>query len=192
MSNTQFARGLFPLKYDPNEVVYFKANTATDLYLYQPVCVESAGFVTRATCGSAGYLIGTIVGFADSNGGHLKRDKPYAQTTDGDGKFLVACTVDPDIIYLLEEDTGGTALTESAIGNLADFTYLATTGNTTTGIAQAVLDRSGVQTSSGQFILLGRQRAIDGENEYGDYCKWLVKINNYQWDIITNVVVGGV
>jgi hypothetical protein len=64
---------------------------------------------------------------------------------------------------------------------VADFTYQATTGNTTTGLSNAVLDRSGVQTSSAQLLLLGLQRAATGENDYGNYAKWVVKIFDYQF-----------
>ncbi len=191
MANVSFPRGLFPVR-PYRRVTYYVANTITALYLYQPVVLESAGIITRATCGSAYFVLGAVIGFADSNGGHLKRELPYMQKTDGDGKPWVAVTDHPEQEYILEAETGDSAtLNQSNIGNLADFTYLATTGNTTTGISTACLDASGVQASSGQFFLIGLQAAAAGENAYGNYAKWRVLINMHQRNSVTGLNSSG-
>ena len=53
-----------------------------------------------------------------------------------------------------------------------------------------VLDRSGVQSVSGQFMLLGKLEADD--NAFGDYCKWIVRINMHQFKTFSGLQAGGV
>lgn len=180
MANVSLARGLFPLR-PYRRVTYYKANTASDLFLYQPSALDANGLITFADGGSGGAILGSIVGFADKNGGHLKRDLPYMKTTDGDGAQLVAVTDHPEQEYLMEEDTGGSALSATHVGNLTAFGYLGTTGDTVTGFARAVIDRSTVSTGSGALILVGLHREAGTENAYGDYAKWVVRIRDYQW-----------
>jgi hypothetical protein len=179
MANVSLPRGLFPLR-PYKRITYYTANTGQDLFLYQPVVLNNSGQIAVATLGSGNAILGSIVSFEDPAGGHKKRENPFLDVS-ADGNAIVGVTDDPEQLYLIEEDTGGSALAATNVGNVADFTYQATTGNTTTGLSNAVLDRSGVQTSSAQLLLLGLQRAATGENDYGNYAKWVVKIFDYQF-----------
>ena len=194
MSNVQFTKGLFPIK--PNggmvPINYYRADTSTAIYLHQPVRLNSDGKLTIATCGSNnGTILGSAECFLDKNLGAPKETYPYLAASNTEAVF-VGVADDPNQLFVLEEDTGGSALALTNIGNLADFTYLGTTGNTTTGLSQAVLDRSGVNISSGQFLLLRPQYAADGDNDYGNYCKWIVKINMHQTKIETGNTAAGI
>lgn len=177
MANTSVVRGLFPLR-PYRRVTYYTANTGVNMFLYQPVALNNSGQIAIISHHSGNAILGSVVGFLGTNGEHLVRDDPYLKSGND---ALVAVTDHPDQEYILEEDTGGSALAETNIGNLADFTLLGTTGNTVTGISNAVLDRSGVQTDSGQFRLVGLHRQADSVNEYGNYAKWVVKIREYQF-----------
>jgi len=191
--NVQFTKGLFPAGPGAVKINYYRADTAKAMYLHQPVALDNTGKVIPATCGSANAILGSAELFLKDGLSCPYEDAPYLK---GIGSTIppvfVGVADDPNQEFIIEEDTGGTALTVSEVGNLADFTYLATTGNTTTGLSNAVLDRSGVQTSSGQFLLLGPMYAADGDNDYGDYCKWRVKINRHQKLITTGLNAAGI
>lgn len=194
MSNVQFTKGLFPVKPVGGMVSinYYRADTAKAIYLHQPVRLLDTGKLAPATCGSDnGTILGSAECFLRDGLGSPYEDYPYLKAASTPPIF-VGVADDPNQVFLIEEDTGGSALTLSACGNLADFTYLDTTGNTTTGISQAVLDRSGVNISSGQFLLLHPQYAADGDNDYGNYCKWIVKINMHQTKIETGNTAAGI
>ncbi len=191
MANSSFIKGLFPIKPTGGTVKinYYKANTQQAIYLHDPVVLESAGLVVVAKCGSANAILGSAEIFLDSNlGGPADvTGKCYLPaSTDG----YVGVADDPQQRFLIEEDTGGTALTQSAVGSCADFTYIATTGDTTTGLSTVVLDRSGIDATSGQFQLLGILYADD--NAFGDYCKWIVRINKHQLGTLISGIQAGV
>ena len=191
MANVSFPKGLFPIKPTRGtvQVNYYRANTGTAIYLHQPVVLGDDGKVAVATCGSANAILGSAEAFLDTSLGAPKEANPYlASGTEA----YVAVADDVNQLFMLEEDTGGTVLALTNVGNLADFTYQATTGNTTTGLSTAVLDRSGVQTSSGQFIILSPVYSADGDNDFGNYCKWIVRINNHQLNIITGARTAGI
>lgn len=191
MANSSFIRGLFPIKPTGSGMVklsYYKANTTTAIYLHDPVVLEAAGIVAIAQCGSANAIIGSAEMFLDANlGAPADVTKPYLPAnTDG----YVGVADDPNQRFLIEEDTGGTALTQAAIGSCADFTYIASTGDTTTGLSTVVLDRSGLDATSGQFQLLGILYADD--NAFGNYCKWIVRINKHQLGTLVSGIQAGV
>lgn len=190
MANDTRIWGLYPIDQPMGNmrVTYYIANTALALYRYQPVVLNNSGQVETVAVGANNPLLGTIVGFLDSKLSSL----PSSLTSLTQGAYLpastdayVAVTDDPNQRYLLEEDTGGSALATTNIGNVADFTYIDTgTGNTTTGFSYAVLDRSTAATgTAGALQILAVQDIInqDGtQNAPGNFCKWVVRIANHQ------------
>lgn len=197
MANDDFPRGLFPLDLKWGEGVhYYKAATAGDIFLYTPVALTANGVVAPVDVASAGAvrILGTVVGFTDgapgggnSPGGGLATDDPYLDVSDlgSNPEPYVAVADDPMQLFVLQEDTGGSALTQAAIGTVGQGVWrTAGSGNTTTGYAQLEFDRSTiVTTKSGQFMLLGIMdvRNTDGTiNTTGNYCKLIVRIMHHQ------------
>lgn len=181
--------GLRPFNqpYGNRRIGVYKANTAQAIYLYQPVALNNSGQVAVAALADLTEILGTAVGFLDSNKAAIPSDNLTTSAAPNlaaskDGYVLV--TDDPQQLYILEEDTGGSALTASNVGNTGDFVYLATTGNTTTGIANVVLDRSTVAAGTGgifQLLAVADNVNSDGSmNAVGDNGKWIVKIFHHQ------------
>jgi hypothetical protein len=169
------------------KVRYYVANTAQAIYRFQPVALNNSGQVEVAGLGANTKNIGVAVGFTDSSRASL----PSGMTTLSAGAYLpaatdayVAVTDDIQQEYIIEEGTDGTALTSAALGANAAFTYLATTGNTTTGIANVVLSSSSLAASTaGALQLLAVQGGtnLDGTvNAAGAGCKWIVRIFKHQ------------
>ena len=98
----------------------------------------------------------------------------------------VGVIIDPQQLYLMEEITGGTAMSANSIGYLVNFTYTATTGNTVTGYVNTVLQNSTIAVGTGPLLqLMGLQDIInqDGtQNASGASAKWVVRIANHQFN----------
>ena len=99
----------------------------------------------------------------------------------------MAVADDPQQLFTLEEDTGGGTVIGSlnSVGQTVHYTFLATTGSTVSGIAQAVLDSSTVANDTGGVLTL--VKAYDIINEDGttnsltlNFAKWVVRINSHQ------------
>lgn len=185
MANDSNLRGLRPVNQPFGTVKsrYYTANTAIAIYLYQPLALNNSGQVEVDAVGdNSDNFVGVALGFLDTNKGSLPSgintlaDAPYLPASK---EAVVLVSDDPNQEYIVEEDTGGTALTTTAIGNTCSFTYLATTGNTTTGVANVVLDRSDVAADSAgllKIVALGDTVNSDGSiNAAGDYGKWIVR-----------------
>lgn len=162
--------------------------TADNLYIGMPVARDSNGRVTTAVAIAASgvTLLGSIVGFLDPNLEALPSAMESTQAGaylpgGADAQILVAD--DPDQIFVLQEDTGGTALTASEIGNSVTLTYRSTSGDTTTGYATIELDRSSAGTGTGGNLIihnLAQNMNSDGtRNAPGNFCKWEVRIVNH-------------
>ena len=198
MANDNLPRGLFPLNFNVQQAHYYRVSTAADIYLYQPVAIDSTGYVVGAATAGAGGVVylGAAVGFAGTLKRGLATNDPYLDVSDlappdpssdtGDRYVLVADN--PNQEFLIQEDTGGTALAVADIGASVDLLYRgagnAVTGNASTGWATLELDASTVvATLSGAVTLLRLHDVIntDGtENSVGDYAKWAVRITNHQ------------
>lgn len=84
----------------------------------------------------------------------------------------------PNLLYEIQEVSGGTALAAADIGLNADF--VVGSGSTTTGQSGVELNNSGEATTNTldcQIIDLVRRP----DNAVGEHAKWLVRINRSQW-----------
>ena len=187
MANVTGKKGLRPINqpYGNIRCNYYQATTGNAWYMYQPVDLDANGRVVSAVAGSAGhYLLGSIIGMADDSFGPIPgADSGYIPAfpaMTGSGGFVnILVADDPGQYFIIEEDTGGSALDAQSIGSAAVHTFLATTGSTVSGIANAVLDRSTVATTSDLTLrILKKLDRID--NAYGNYCKWIVSINRHR------------
>lgn len=86
---------------------------------------------------------------------------------------------DPNTLFEIQEDSVGAALAAANVGNSADLTGI-TGGATATGLSSMEIDSS-TATASGDgtedVLLLGLSQRVD--NEFGDFAKWVVRLNNH-------------
>lgn len=171
---------------------YYRLTTgasAVNVFIGMPVDLDANGrAVPIELTTSNNTLLGTVVGFIDTNMEAL----PTAMETTQAGAYLpgntdayVLVCDDPQQEFVLQEDTGGSALTESNVGNNANMLYRSTSGDTTTGYATAELDRSSAGTGTGGLLMikgLHRQMNSDGtQNSAGNYGKWIVRIVRHRF-----------
>lgn len=91
---------------------------------------------------------------------------------------------DPDILFEIQEVSGGTALTANDIGLNANFVVAA--GSTVTGLSGVELNNSGEATTNTLDVqIIGLSPRAD--NAVGEHAKWLVRLNNHQF---SNQVAG--
>jgi len=197
MANDNFPRGLFPVNWPNISAHYYRAGTATDIFLGEIVDLTSTGYVTNAvavtTAGKVAAL-GAAVGFAGPLKKGLATDDPFLDASDlttlaagleaGDRWVLVAD--DPSQEFIIQGDTGGTLATIAAIGESAACIYRGGgSGNTTHGWANLELDASSNTASTGQILkIVGLADVVnvDGtENTAGEnYAKWRVVIQQHR------------
>jgi len=88
------------------------------------------------------------------------------------------------VIFEIQEDNDSGDLAATEVGGNADIAV--TAGNTASGISGMELDSDGVSTTAvAQLRIMGVVNRED--NELGDYCKWLVKINEHELRSTTGV-----
>lgn len=184
--------GAFPIMnpQSPPVILFFKAETGTtlDYFRGQFVSINSRGNVQPTAPSDNVGSCGVAWEFSDTNLGGL----PSGMTSLSQGGYLPRATdgyigviTDPMQLYLMEEITGGTAMAATSLGYLVNFTYTATTGNTTTGFATTVLQNSTIAAGTGPLLQLMNVYNIinnDGTvNAPGASCKWVVRIADHQF-----------
>lgn len=193
MANDNFPRGLYPLKPPAGGMIpcnIYEVSTAADIYLGQPVGKDAGGLlVGAATAGASGVLyLGVALGFLDANQASIPETDPFLDVSDATGARYVIVSDDPNQEYLVQEDTGGTALALTERGATIDLIYRggggAVTGDANTGWATLELDASTVVTTNSGALTIQRlhdQINSDGtQNAVGDYAKWVCTITNHQ------------
>lgn len=191
MANDQRAKtGCRPIvqPYGAMRVQALKITTGAAIYLYTPLTLDNGGQVAVATSAANVVMCGVAIGFLDANKSGLPGGltslsaASYFPATGYNGYALV--TTDPNQLYLMEEGTGGTALTQSAIGNTVTFEEVSL-GSTTTGISDIVIQQSSLETSTqGTFRLMAYAEDMNSDgsvNAAGNGAKWIVRINKHQF-----------
>lgn len=197
MANTSKICGLRPINPVIRANVY-KHVTGLEVYMNQPAKLNGSGYAEQAlfngTSAGGQALVGSVVGFlggdwapeSSSYSGYLPVNPTSA---DSNGYVNVLIADSPDQLFVIEEDTGGTALTQAAcfLGSVMD--CIGTTGSTISGVASAVLDRSKTLTAPMSNLTLQLIKKWDKpDNAYGDYCKWIVRINDHQYQRASGVI----
>lgn len=183
--------GAFPIYANdaPPKVLYFRANTAQAIFRGQFVAINNSGQVAViapgdnvASCGIAWEFLDPSQAGLPSGMTTLSVAANLPASTDA----VVGVTYDPMQLYVMEEITGGTALTAISLGQVVNWTYTAATGNTTTGYANTVIQNSSVSSGTGPLLQLMNVYNIinqDGTvNAPGASCKWVVRIANHQFN----------
>jgi hypothetical protein len=194
MANDQGIRyGAFPI-YSPQSppiVLYYRCETGAtlDWFRGQFVQINSRGNAmiiaptdNISSCGVAWEFLDTNLAGLPSGMTTLTQGAYLPRATDG----YVGVIIDPQQLYLMEEITGGTAMSANSIGYLVNFTYTATTGNTVTGYANTVLQNSTISAGTGPLLQLMNVYNITNQdgttNAPGASCKWVVRIANHQFN----------
>ena len=150
----------------------FATGYATSIFRGDMVQLVTAGTIARAAAGGTG-LLGAFWGvrYVDAQGNQVFSNMWTASTAATDIEALIYD--DPFIIYRAQADSGGTNLTQAAVGTNTDI--LATAGNTRTGMSAEEVDQSEIGTAAAQVRILGR--VDEPDNDWGDHTDLLVMIN---------------
>ena len=186
--------GAFPLTQpdSPPKLLYYRVETASTIQYFrgQFAVINSNGRIETVIADNSGGRLscGVIWDFLDLN----LAGPPTGMMSLTQGAFLPVSTdafagviYDPQQLYVMEEKTGGGALTSNSIGTGVGFTYIATTGNTTTGFANSVVSNSAQGATTQNLLQLVQVYNItnnDGTtNDVGASCKWVVRIQRHQF-----------
>lgn len=182
MANTDRPRGATPIRYLGGAPYNGACNpynvdslNATAIFVGDFIIREADGNVAPYTGSGGGNLLGVCVAVGTDS-------RTYASPSNLDRRYLPASTAgtvlvadEPDLVFVCQEDDGGTALVAADAGTNCD--VLATAGSTTTGQSAHEIDRSTVVTTTAQLRLI---RLFDREdNAHGDWAKWEVLINEH-------------
>lgn len=198
MPNTSHITGLRPIEqpYGTVKNHWYEAATGVAFFIHQPVDIDANGRITVALTGTASnsaFIAGSIVNLADdasgppsdSFSGYIPANPASVNSA---GLVRICVADDPSQLFVIEEDTGGSALDAQSVGAGAVITYTATTGNTTSGVSNAVIDRSTVATTTDLTLRLIK-KWDKPDNAYGNYCKWIVAINRHR--LSPQAIAGG-
>lgn len=116
-------------------------------------------------------IVGVVVGVKPVTADSLKYRAASTQ------RILYVAT-DPDLLYEIQEVSGGTALDANAIGLNANFVVAA--GSTTTGYSGVELNNA-TEATTNTLDLQIVGFANRAGNEIGEHAKWLVRINRHQF-----------
>ena len=200
MANDDDPRGLIPLEAlggGRPRGHYYRVATATDLFRGCPVTLLASGYVDAASATLMVPILGVAWGFAGVLKRGLATNDPFLDVSDltpptpssDTGDRWVYVVDDPEQEFLVQEDTGGTALTLAEAGAACDLIYrgataIAVSGSLDNGWASLELDRSGVVTTTAapvQVIRLHDTINTDGtENAVGNFGKWVIRIVHHQ------------
>lgn len=143
---------------------------------------DSAGVpaVVLATAGSTNLVTGVIVGMAGTKYGAAYGDPATPNTTiipatKTKNYYVLVCD-DPNVIFEIQEVSGGTALTAANVSKNASLV----SGTNNGYISGWELDNSTEATTAAlQLKIL--QLAPRGDNAIGEHAKWWVLLNNHRY-----------
>lgn len=152
------------------------SSNATAIFIGDFIKLEDDGNVAPAAAGDT--LLGVCVG-VEVDASVSETEHPGYLPASTAGNILVC--EGPDVLYEIQEDSAGGAMSKSNIGSNGDI--VAGTGSTVTGQSGHELDSSDVIAKDGtpasaQLRVIG---FVDREdNEVGNNAKWIVLINEHQ------------
>lgn len=192
MANVDRPRGLRPVKHmngnpynDEVNCYFVPATDATAIFLGDPVMYAGSAdptgkypTVVKATAGTTNLIVGVAMGFglqpeiaafvSDLERGTTR----YRRASEASYVFVAD---DPDLIFEIQEVSGGTALTADEVGLNAPFVDGG--GNTASGASGVELNNVGETALTEQLRILRLAPGVD--NELGEHAKWWVQINEH-------------
>lgn len=131
-------------------------------------------YVTKGAVG--GNILGVVASFGPDRNDLSKQYRVASTLRE------VNVIVSPDVVYEVQEDSDGNAITIAEIGCNADMVQT-TAGNTATGQSGAELDSSDAKTAAAQMRILGL--STKPGNVVGDNAVWEVMINEHEYKSTT-------
>ncbi|MCD6162610.1 MAG: hypothetical protein J7K40_09390 [candidate division Zixibacteria bacterium] len=125
----------------------------------------------------SGYVTGVIVGF------NVLPDDLTKTYNAASTERIAYVADDPDLVFEIQEDNAGTALTAAAVGLNADFIFTHSL-STTSGKSGVELNGSTAATTN-TFLLKIRRLVNRVDNELGASAKWEVTINLHTQRYVT-------
>lgn len=185
MANTDNAFGLKPVQhrngapYNGAFRLYSTVTTdATAIYIGDPVILSGTSStingkiysdVDQAATGDV--IVGVVVGVQP-----VTQDSTRYRAASTARLLMVAD--DPELLFEIQEVSGGTALTANDAGLNANFVVAA--GSTVTGLSGVELNNATEATTNTLDVhIVGPVQRED--NAIGEHCKWLVTINRHQF-----------
>jgi hypothetical protein len=134
--------------------------------------IDVEGMPTIAQSAAGDTHVGVVVGFLPNQDNLVLRHR--AASTN-----RIALVVDdPQVVFEVQEVSGGTALTVTEVGLNANVVVAA--GSTTTGMSGMELNNaSEAATADLDLKIMGMVPRVD--NVIGEHCKWLVLINTHSY-----------
>jgi hypothetical protein len=199
MANTSTPWGLRPLFMTEARktamLLPITINYATALFTNDPVTGVTAGTIERATTGAI-LTIGTILGIYQQQTPYslgLERLLPvqYYPASTATKQYFALVTTDPNMFFTAQEDGDTTPLTAAMTFSNCDIVWPSPSGNTATGISYGAIDSNTMAVTATLMVRLIRpwlEYYDTGGNSYNHiattaapWCKWIVRINNYQF-----------
>lgn len=185
MANTDNAMGLKPVQHRNGapyngafRIYSIAAGDGTATFIGDPVILAGTSQtingkiysdVIQAATGSV--ITGVVVGVVP-----VTQDSTRYRVASTQRLLMVAD--DPDLLFEIQEVSGGTALTANDAGLNAN--YVVAAGSTVTGFSGVELNNaSEATTNTLDLHIVGPVQRED--NAIGEHCKWLVSINRHQF-----------
>ena len=197
MANTSKVTGLRPV-YPVIRANVYKHVTGEPIYMYQPATLNGGGYaeiaVTDGTTAGE-QLLGSVCGLllgdwspeTSAYSGYLPANPT---DVDSNGYVNVLIADSPEQLFVIEEGTNSTALTQAAVGLGTVITMkTAASGSTISGISQAILDERANTAPSSNLNIQLIKLWDKPDNAFGDYAKWVVRINDHQYNPANGVAV---
>lgn len=185
MANTDNAFGFKPVKHRngaPYNGAFRLYSTATGdgtaIYIGDPVILSGTSQtingqiysdVDQAATGDV--IVGVVVGVQPVTQDSLRYRAASTQR-------LLMVADDPELLFEIQEVSGGTALTANDAGLNANFVVAA--GSTVTGLSGVELNNATEATTNTLDVHIVGPVARE-DNAIGEHCKWLVTINRHQF-----------
>lgn len=191
MANTDTPKGLVPVSmadgspYSAAVRAYSTASgDATGIFIGDPVklsgtsqTIDGVVYADVDQAATGDVIAGVVVGVKPVTRDSLTYRAASTQR-------IVFVETGPNVLFEIQEVSGGTALTAAAIGLNANF--VVGSGSTTTGYSGVELNNATEDTTNTLDLkIIGLVNRAD--NEVGEHAKWLVQINRSQW---SNQVAG--
>lgn len=192
MANADAAFGLRPVRYRSGKAYTgggqeaYAFDTSAALAIGDPVVMSGAGEAATGLpvfklSAAAGPIDGVIVGMlSDAGSTVLTRDNARVIPASASTGAFVLVETDPDVIYEIQEDSGGGAIAADSVGLHANLAIAAP--DAVNGLSKVELDSStAAADATGGLALkiVSLQRAED--NALGANAIWEVVINKTAW-----------
>jgi hypothetical protein len=196
MSNSDIVAGFKPVKYlngapwnGKAKMYYIPSTDSVAVFIGDAVIsagsADALGKYATVKQAAAGEAIrGIVIGFSDQPYVAFDADNLYRAYRPADTAMYCLVVDDPDVIFEIQEDSDGGAMTATEVGLNTD--VVVGTGDTSSGKSAMELDSSDHGTdTTGQCRLLG---IVDREdNALGTNAKWEVLINEHEFKNTTDV-----